>query len=74
MTKTISETTGKIGDKKGKKESKKELEKSVKTALLSSVALMKDAMNSSEPKKILLCTDLKRKLEEVEKEFNVTLI
>ena len=74
MTKTISEAAGKIGDKKGGKTGKKELDKSVKSALLSSVSLMKDSMSSPSPTKLQLCVDLKRKLEEVEKEFNVTLI
>ena len=74
MTKSISEAAGKIGDKKGEKAGKKELDKSVKSALLSSVSLMKDSMSSSTPTRLQLCLDLRRKLEEVEKEFNVTLI
>jgi hypothetical protein len=74
MTKTISETVGKIGDKNSGKAEKKELAKSIKSALLSSVSLMKDSMSSSNPVSIKLCLDLKRKLEEVEKEFGLSLI
>lgn len=74
MMKTISEASGKIGDKKNKKSPKKELEKSIKAALASSVALMKDSMSSSQPTRLQLCLDLKRSIEEVEKEFNVSLI
>jgi hypothetical protein len=78
MTKTISETRGKIGDKKNKKEGKKEgkgqLENPVKTALLSAAALMKDVMSSSDSRSIRLCLNLKNKLEEIEKEYGVSLI
>lgn len=72
--KTISETSGKIGDKKSKFSPKKELDKSIRSALMSSVALMKDCMSSSQPVRLQLCLDLKRSLEEVEKEFHVSLI
>lgn len=75
MTKTISETHGKIGDKKTKKEgNKKQLDNSIKIALLSAAVLMKDIMGSSDSKRIHFCLDLKNKLEEVEKEYRINLI
>jgi hypothetical protein len=74
MTKTIAETLGRIGDKGGKRAKKKHLEKSVKSALLSSASLMKDVMSSSDVRKVQLCLDLKRSLEDIEKEYGITLI
>jgi len=74
MTKTISEAQGTIGEKKSGKKNKKSLEKDIKQALAAASLLMKDVIKSSNPSRLNLCLDLKRKLEEIEKEYGVTLI
>lgn len=74
MTKTTSETKKTIGEKKNGKKNKKILEKNIKIALESASILMKDVMSSSSPKRMTFCLDLKRKLEEIEKEYGINLI
>ena len=74
MMKTISEAQGTIGEKKISKKTKKSLDKDVKQALMAASSLMKDIIGSPNPSRLNLCLDLKRKLEEIEKEYSVTII
>ena len=71
--KTISEAQGTIGEKKNPKKDKKTLEKNVKSALVSASNLLKGVMTSN-PKSLPLCLDLKRRLEDIEKEYGVSLL
>ena len=72
--KTIAETSGKIGDKKSSKISKKSLDDSVKSALLSATNLLKASSVTGNQKINVLCLDLKRKIEALEKEYGVSLL
>ena len=72
--KTIAETSGKIGDKKSSKNSKKSLDDSVKSALLSATNLLKASSVTGNQKINVLCLDLKRKIEALEKEYGVSLL
>jgi len=72
--KTISEVQGRVGDKKAGKGEKKVLDKKTRDALLAAVVLMKEVFSSSDLKRVKLCLDLKRKIEDVEREFGTSLI
>lgn len=75
MTKTISESQGTIGErKKSNSLEKKRLEKNVRLALIAASHLMKDVISRPNPTRMNLCLDLKRKLEELEREYGVNLI
>ena len=72
--KTIAETTGKIGDKKIRKREKKDLDKLIKTALMSASNLLKASSVSENQKITVFCLDLKRKIEDIEREYGVSLL
>jgi hypothetical protein len=74
MTKTISEAQGTIGGKKTGKSIKKSLEKDIKQALVAASNLLKASSVTGNQKINVLCLDLKRKIEALEKEYGVSLL
>lgn len=74
MTKTISEAQGTIGGKKSGKRIKKSLEKDIKQALVAASNLLKASSTPGNQKITVLCLDLKRKIEDIEREYGVSLL